>query len=252
MEHKDTRREFVKKVAVGGIAAFGIPRAVSAALDRPGSSSIKLDEGSVILFQGDSITDAGRNRKDLQPNSPNALGSGYAFIAASQLLRQHAGSDLKIYNRGVSGNKVFQLSDRWQNDCLDLKPDVLSILIGVNDFWHTLTNDYKGTVKTFNDDYDKLLQRTSEALPDAKIIIGEPFAIPGVKAVDNKWFPQFDEYRYVAKKLAKKYKATFIPYQSIIDKALKVAPGRYWTHDGVHPSLAGSGLMAEAWLDALR
>lgn len=173
-------------------------------------------------------------------------------MAASGLLLQHADKNLKIYNRGISGNKVFQLSDRWDADCLALKPDVLSILIGVNDFWHTLSGNYKGTSKVYRDDFDKLLDRTKQQLPDVQLIIGEPFAVNHIKAVDDKWYPTFNEYRAAARDMADKYKAVFIPYQAIFDKAQQSAPGVYWTGDGVHPSVAGAQLMAEAWRQTIK
>jgi lysophospholipase L1-like esterase len=146
---------------------------------------------------------------------------------------------------------VYQLAERWDADCLDLKPTVLSILVGVNDFWHTLASGYKGTIQTYRDDYKALLDRTKAKLPDVKLIIGEPYAVRGVKAVDEKWYPAFDEYRQAAREIAENYGAAFIPYQDIYDKALKSAPGSYWTPDGVHPSIAGARLMAEAWIQAV-
>ena len=204
------------------------------------------------MFQGDSITDAGRKKDNDQPNNSAALGSGYAFLAASGLLLKNAEKDLKIYNKGISGNKVFQLADRWDADCLAIKPDVLSILVGVNDYWHTLSGNYKGTIQTYRQDYGNLLDRTKQQLPDVQLIIGEPFAVTGVKAVNDKWFPAFNEYRAVAREIADKYQAAFIPYQAIFDKAQKSAPGAYWTKDGVHPSVAGAQLMAEAWLQCVK
>jgi lysophospholipase L1-like esterase len=147
---------------------------------------------------------------------------------------------------------VFQLADRWDADCINLKPNVLSILIGVNDYWHTLTNGYTGTIETYRSDYRKLLDRTKQALPDVKLIIGEPFAVRGVRAVDDKWYPAFDGFRQAAKEIADQYGAIFIPYQSIYDKAIESAPGSYWTNDGVHPSLAGAELMAHAWLETVK
>jgi lysophospholipase L1-like esterase len=159
--------------------------------------------------------------------------------------------DLHIYNKGISGNKVYQLADRWDADCLALKPTVLSILVGVNDFWHTLVNGYKGTIKTYQDDYRALLDRTRKSLPDVKLIIGEPYALIGVKSVDASWYPAFNDYRHAAREIAESYGAIFIPYQEIYDKALHAAPGSYWTADGVHPSLAGAELMAQAWLETV-
>jgi len=124
--------------------------------------------------------------------------------------------------------------------------------VGVNDFWHTLTNGYKGTIKTYQDDYKALLDRTKQKLPELKLIIGEPYAVIGVKAVDEKWYPAFNDYRHAAREIADSFGAAFIPYQDIYDKAQKSAPGSYWTADGVHPTLAGARLMAQAWLETVK
>ncbi|HVI49553.1 MAG TPA: SGNH/GDSL hydrolase family protein [Chitinophaga sp.] len=247
------RRNFLRNVSMGSLAAISIPGIVSAAITADQKAKkVTLKKEGVVLFQGDSITDAGRKRDITSPNESGGLGGGYALMAASGLLLQHADKNLKIYNRGISGNKVFQLSDRWDADCLALKPDVLSILIGVNDFWHTLSGNYKGTSKVYRDDFDKLLDRTKQQLPDVQLIIGEPFAVNHIKAVDDKWYPTFNEYRAAARDMADKYKAVFIPYQAIFDKAQQSAPGVYWTGDGVHPSVAGAQLMAEAWRQTIK
>ena len=242
------RRNFLRNVSLGSMAAISIPNIVTAAATVEKSKKIGLKKEGIILFQGDSITDAGRKRDKNDPNNSAALGSGYALMAASGLLRKNADKNLKIYNKGISGNKVFQLAERWDSDCFAIKPDVLSILVGVNDYWHTLNHDYKGTVQTYRDDYNKLLDRTRQQLPDVQLIIGEPFAVKGVSAVDDKWYPAFDEYRAAADQ----HQAIFIPYQAIFDKALQSAPGSYWTGDGVHPSVAGAQLMAEAWLQCVK
>lgn len=243
------RRTFLKLASLGGIFAFNIPDILSAA---PASKRIPLSKDDIILFQGDSITDSHRKRDDGNPNSPAALGTGYPFLAAAELLNRDPGKNLRVYNKGISGNKVYQLAERWQADCLDLKPTVLSILVGVNDFWHTLVNGYTGTIKTYRDDYKALLDRTKQQLPDVKLIIGEPYAVTGIKSVDDKWYPAFNEYRQAARELAESFGAAFIPYQEIYDKAQRSAPGVYWTADGVHPTLAGAQLMAEAWLQTVR
>ena len=247
----NTRRDFLKTAAIGG-AMLSIPNIVASAMTIPQASKISLQKDDIILFQGDSITDAGRDKNTKTPNTSPMMGSGYVIQAAGELLFKHAEKSLTIYNKGISGNKVYQLAERWKVDCVDLKPNVLSVLIGVNDFWHTKTGGYKATVKTFEDDYRALLKGTLAALPNVKLIIGEPFAVTGIKAVDNSWFPAFDKYREAAKKLADEFNAVFIPYQKVFDEAQKRAPGVYWTHDGVHASLAGAHLMADAWLEAVR
>ena len=248
----NSRRKFIKQAALGGAMAAIIPDIISAAPAPKKASGISLKEGTTILFQGDSITDAGRKRDDKNYNTAAALGNGYAMIAAAGLLDQFADKNLKIYNKGISGDKVFQLAARWDADTFDVKPDVLSILIGVNDYWAITKHGYTGTLKTYKDDYIALLQKTKDKLPDVKLIIGEPFGVTGINAVDASWYPAFNDYRQAAKEIAIQFDAVFIPYQSVFDEAQKKAPGVYWTADGVHPTLAGAQLMAHAWLKAIK
>jgi len=232
-------------------AMLSISGILASAMSIPQAAKISLKKDDIILFQGDSITDAGRDKNNTIPNTPQMMGNGYVIQAAGELLFKHAGKNLSIYNRGISGNKVYQLAERWNEDCIELKPTVLSILIGVNDFWHTKTGNYQGTVKSYEEDYRALLRRTFAVFPNLKLIIGEPFAVKGIRAVDDSWYPEFDKYREVAKKIAEEFKAVFIPYQKIFNEAQKQAPGVYWTYDGVHASLAGACLMANAWLKAV-
>ncbi|MEX2592694.1 MAG: SGNH/GDSL hydrolase family protein [Anditalea sp.] len=247
------RRDFIKTTSLAGISVLGIPEIVNAAIPSEKiASAIRLSSGDKILFQGDSITDAGRNKEKTTFNNPNDLGNGYAFLAAAELLHNHADKNLQIYNKGISGNKVFELAERWKNDCLAIQPEVLSILIGVNDYWHKHNGKYNGTVEVYKKDLMALLDRTKQQLPNLKLVIGEPFAVKGVKAVDDSWYPEFDAYRDAAKEVAKAFDAVFVPFQSIFDKAEKSAPGSYWTTDGVHPTMAGSELMAQAWLKAVK
>jgi lysophospholipase L1-like esterase len=122
----------------------------------------------------------------------------------------------------------------------------------VNDFWHKLNGKYDGTVEKYENDYRQLLTLTRKMLPEVKLVIGEPFAVLGCSAVDEKWFPEFDGYRASAKKLAEEFGAVFIPYHTIFTEAQTFAPGKFWTGDGVHPSMAGSSLMAQAWVKAVK
>lgn len=246
------RRNFIRTAAIGTVASLSIPQIVSAAIDPIKGKKVTLDKDNVVLFQGDSITDWNRDKSKTVPNELSSLGYGYVLQAATSLLCTYPAKNLQIYNKGISGNKVFQLSDRWEEDCLNLKPNVISIMIGVNDYWHTLTNGYTGTIDVYHNDYIKLLTRTRQTLPDVKFIIGEPFAIKGVKAVDEKWYPAFDAYRKASLDVANQFDATYIPYQAVFDKAIESAPPAYWTFDGVHPSLAGAGLMAHAWMETVK
>jgi lysophospholipase L1-like esterase len=248
----NTRRTFLKNAAVGAMA----PSVIQQSFDKENGSNhqgkITLGNGGVLLFQGDSITDWGRDRKDMNPNTTNAIGGGYASYITGNLLLESPEKKLSIYNRGISGDKVFQLRDRWQTDTLDLKPDVISILVGVNDFWHTLDYNYVSTVEVYEKDLRALLTATKEKLPQVQFIIGEPFSLKGFKVTGERWYPAFDAYRAAARKVAAEFDAAFIPYQSIFDKALKIAPKEYWLMDGVHPTMAGAMLMCKEWLKMIK
>ncbi|QGY42979.1 twin-arginine translocation signal domain-containing protein [Maribellus comscasis] len=251
-----SRRNFITRTAAGTAALASIPAIVANAVPVKNSTSKQkyslFGKGNTVLFQGDSITDAGREKEKELPNSPGSFGHGYAFLAASALLNALPEEQLKIYNRGISGNKVYQLADRWEKDCLELKPDVLSILIGVNDYWHKRNGRYDGTVEIYENDYRALLKRTKENLPGVKLVICEPFYVLNTKAVDETWIEPMKEYQAAAKRIAKEFGAFWVPFQSVFDEAIKHAPETYWTGDGVHPAMPGAQLMAEAWLQVVK
>src|SRR5690554_2158898 len=197
-----SRRKFVGRTLAGAGVMASIPAIVSGCMPAKATTGNYrlIEKNNTILFQGDSITDAGREKERELPNNPGSFGSGYAFMAAADLLNALPEYDLTIYNRGISGNKVFQLNDRWQKDCLDIKPDVLSILIGVNDYWHTRSGDYDGTVETYEKDYRALLKKTKEEIPNVRLVICEPFSVLKTSAVDESWVEPMREYRTAARK----------------------------------------------------
>jgi lysophospholipase L1-like esterase len=208
-----------------------------------------ITPGSTVLFQGDSITDAGRDYWEAGPNSALALGSGYCNHIASWLLRKRPGDGLRFYNRGINGHTVVDLLARWQADTLDLEPDVISILVGVNDAWH----DYMGGgagVDGYEATYRSLLGTTRQRLPDAQIILGEPFAVPA-GLVAEAFIPHLRAHQRIVRALAEEYRTGFVPYQKAMDEALDLAPADYWVYDGVHPTAAGHSLLARCWLETV-
>ena len=205
---------------------------------------------TTILFQGDSITDAGRNRSASAANSAAALGGGYPVLAASQLLRAHPDGDLHCFNRGVSGDKVPDLAARWERDTLALKPDLLSVLVGVNDYWHKLLHGYTGTVAEYEQQYVDLLDATRHALPSARLVVLEPFVLV-TGAVTSAWLLEFGLRRAAASHVATRAGATFVPLQDMFTKLAQSAPASYWLADGVHPTLAGHAAIAERWREVV-
>jgi lysophospholipase L1-like esterase len=206
-----------------------------------------ISKGDTVLFQGDSITDSGRVRSQAPNLASRRFGYGYVYFIAGRLMAEKPEYKLNLINRGISGNTVTDLTDRWDADCIQLKPDVLSILIGVNDIWHTFQGTYNGTVEKYETGYRALLERTVKALPDVKLIICEPYVLR-CGSVTDEWFPEFDHYRAAAKKMSKEFKTEFVPFQTMFDNAVKDAESTYWSEDGVHPTIAGAALMANEWL----
>jgi len=248
-----SRRNFFKSAGIGAAAVAGMPLLANSCAPAVNNEKIQkfFSEGDVVLFQGDSITDAGRSKEQELPNNPWSFGVGYANHIGSWLLEEMPAKTLSIYNRGISGNKVYQLADRWEKDCLELKPDILSILIGVNDYWHFRNGRYEGTPEIYENDFRKLLSRTREALPDLKLVICQPFILIGTSAVDESWVEPFSAYQASAKKISDEFGATWVPFQEAFDQAIELTDPTYWADDGVHPSMAGAQLMANTWLEAL-
>jgi lysophospholipase L1-like esterase len=236
VKNEINRREFL-----AATAAMATATQISGAIADP-----PPQQGRVILFQGDSITDAGRDRNSTKPNDAGALGSGYPLLVTAAVLAARPKDGLQFYNRGISGNKVPDLQQRWQRDTLDFKPDVMSILIGVNDFWHKLDHGYTGTVQDYEQQYTALLDQTRRALPNLRLVVLEPFVLR-TGAVTERWFPEFDQRRAAAARVAAHAKAAFVPLQSIFDDKVRSAAPAYWAADGVHPTAAGHAVIAEQW-----
>lgn len=233
--------------SVATLGALGIS---ARAQDKPANKT-PLKKGSVIVFQGDSITDAGRKKDILEANDSGALGKGYAANAAGEILVDHAELGLQFYNRGISGNKIPDLAARWHKDCIELKPDILSILIGINDIWHTIAfgAKYQATIADYEEGYRQLIKDTLAAKADTRIVICEPFTTrDNFKSREGKTAA---DYAVVAKKIADDMKLTFVAFQAEFDKACKAAPGKFWLSDGIHPSTAGHALMSQVWRRAV-
>lgn len=212
---------------------FALPPALRADGPRPA-----FTQDARILFQGDSITDGNRGRS-ADPN--HILGHGYAFIIAARNGAAFPDLKLDFLNRGVSGNTVLDLKKRWQKDTLDLKPDVLSILIGVND------NGRGVSFEEYERVYDELLAEARAANPKIKLVLGEPFVKPTGKI--NEGIVKRQE---IVAKLAKKHGAALVRYQHVFDEAAKRAPADYWIWDNVHPTYRGHQLMADEWERTVR
>ncbi|MNO37109.1 GDSL-like Lipase/Acylhydrolase [compost metagenome] len=203
-----------------------------------------LNDHDVVLFQGDSITDWGRDRED-----GSSLGTGYSLMVASRLGHLYPEKNITFFNRGIGGNRIVDLQERWDKDCLALKPTVLSILIGINDTWRRFDNNEETTVEQYEAEYRKLLQRATDQL-DVKLVLMEPFVLP-VPEDRKLWRSDLDPKIHVVRELAREFGAALVPLDGLFAQASTKAASAFWTPDGVHPSPAGHSLMAEAWLKAV-
>ena len=206
---------------------------------------IVLKKDDVIVFQGDSVTDCNRSKDD---NS--YLGDGYVTLIAAKLLSQYSDLNLKIYNKGFSGDRIYDLKERWQNDCLSLKPTVLSILIGINDTWRRFDSGILSPKEEFRDTYRKLIEQAIET-SNPLLVLMDPFVLPFPE--DRlAWREDLNERIEVVRQLAKEYNAVYLPLDSLFAQAAIDTNYDYWCIDGVHPTLAGHGLIASAWLDYVK
>jgi len=226
--------------------AVAIMLPLYAAPAAPSSEYPVLHPKSTVVFIGDSITDGGRARTGRDYN--HTMGQDYAFLIAAMLGDQLAERDITFINRGISGNTVPDLQARWKTDVLDLKPDLLSILVGVNDTFFSKGGEE--TVEQYEQGYDKLLGDTLAALPGVKIVLGQPFLLPVGKFKGNyaTALSKLKERQAAVDRLAAKYHLPVIRYQQAFDAACRRAPADHWSWDGVHPHYAGHALMAREWV----
>ena len=241
------RREFLRQAVVGGAATILSPAFSSAEVSSETDLLDNEKKGYTFLFQGDSITDGNRTRNT---DWNHVMGHGFAYLISSRLWFDHPEKELHFFNRGVSGNKITDLAARWQTDTLDLKPNLINILVGVNDTEAAVKGNKENTPLSFETDYRSVLEKTKIALPDVQLVLCIPFLFP-VGRVKDKWEVYQNELKprqEIVRKLANEFNAIEIDFQSEFDKALKKAPADYWIWDGIHPMPAGHELMARFWI----
>ncbi len=205
---------------------------------------MQIEDGAVVLFQGDSITDSGRSRENR-----NDLGHGYAMMAASWVGAMYPELSVRFVNRGISGNRAKDLENRWQEDCLDVAPTWVSIMIGVNDTWRAFDSNDPTSPEAYRDAYEAILAATREKL-GARLVLLEPFVLPHPE--DRKaWRADLNPRIDIVRELACKYEAILVPLDGIMAEACTRRAPAYWASDGVHPSLPGHALIAQAWLQAV-
>lgn len=206
-----------------------------------------------LLFQGDSLTDSGRNKDTTTPNS--GLGGGFVGLIASRLLFDNP--DIEIYNRGIAGNRIADMYARWIEDTLNIPFNVISIMNGVNDIGFAIRQNRGADARKYEFIYDRILYETKESHPDADMILCQPFLIKRIYEKENdiyedweRWNTAIEERGEIVRKLSKQYGALFVEFKPAIDDALKRAPAEHWSLDCIHMTHAGNELLARTWLNA--
>lgn len=247
----DGRRGFLKTVASSAALSVAGCNVAKANESKPNVVSgydfrlPKLEKGSTLLFQGDSITDMkwGRNQQDRN----HYLGHSYVFLIASRLHLEMPEAELNFLNRGMSGHAVGDLQKRWQKDAIELKPDVLSILIGINDIGRAVRSNQEVDRSAFEDGYRDLLTRSRSANPKLRLVLLEPFSLP----VGRDWRAHVNRLLPVVETLANEFNAVLIKTQQLFDHASNRGGPAHWIWDGVHPLPQGHELIARHWIKSV-
>lgn len=209
-----------------------------------------------ILFQGDSITDCSRDRNPAFATGavPRSFGYGYPLSVASRLALDHPG-EYQYINRGISGNRIVDLYARIKIDLLNLRPDYMSILLGINDVWHEVAFQNGVATPKFERVYRMILDEVFEELPDIKILLFTPFVLPGTATVDPENPAKWEAFREGSAeraeavcRIAKDYPVSLSVTQPLFDAAAKSVPALQLTNDGVHPSLAGNEILTREFI----
>ncbi len=198
-----------------------------------------------ILFFGDSVTDAQRNK---QEGYTDSYGCGYALFAVGDLLREDP-TGITALNRGISGNRIVDLYARVKIDCWNESPDLISILIGVNEVLHEEAHRNGTELPRFIRMYEMLIEDTLAALPGVKLMLCEPFSLRRDESEEQAArYEKVKEYAAAVKAIAKKYDLPFVPLQGKMDEMAALYGPRSVLRDGVHPTTLGARLIADEWL----
>ena len=206
----------------------------------------------LILFQGDSITDCNRNREN-----DRFTGSGYATVVSGRLGLEYPG-EYVFKNRGIGGNKVTDVYARMGADIIDLKPDYMSLIVGINDLFRDHLSYGRQRAERFERDYSNLIESILSELPNLKIFLMSPFILPcGAFYAEYKQYENLNLtqlisdislYRDAAKNVAERFSLPYTELQPKFDEAMKLAPAEYWTPDGIHLYPCGHEIIAREWL----
>ncbi|MFA6309163.1 MAG: SGNH/GDSL hydrolase family protein [Clostridia bacterium] len=203
-----------------------------------------INKNETVLFQGDSITDTNWDR-----SNDKFIGYGYPTIVSAWYSSLYPENNVRFLNRGISGNRIGDLLKRVQKDFIDIEPSWVSIMIGINDCWHRYSHNIPTSAGEFERGYRDLLTKITQNT-NAKLVLCEPFLLE-VEPEQEKWREDLDPKIDVVRKMSKEFETLLVPLDGIFREAGKKSSKEFWSEDGVHPTSAGHGLIARAWLTTM-
>jgi lysophospholipase L1-like esterase len=198
-------------------------------------------DNMTILFIGDSITDCGRDR-----SNPEHLGGGYPSIIAEKLRQKYVKKEFRFLNLGISGNSVLDLQKRWESDCIAFNPDIVSILVGINDVWRRYDSNSPVSKDDFYNTYKNILTQTKKET-DAKIIMMEPFLM--INSDKNHFREDLDPKIMAVRELALGFAVQYIPLDGMFASLCCANKNTVYSEDGIHPTDIAAQAMSKAWLN---
>ena len=206
---------------------------------------IELSPDQTIVFIGDSITDTERNQPAYQP-----FGFGFVHFTANLLLAKYPRLNLDIINTGISGNTIRELKGRWEKDCLEHKPDILNVLIGINDLWRQYGEPEQLPQAVYLEEYEstyRQLLSTTKQQCDCQLILVEPFMF--CSDSENEMFKGLRDYIDIVHRLTVEFEAVVVPLQKFIDEQIEQVPAERWSLDYVHPYVWAHAWIAQRWFE---
>lgn len=211
--------------------------------------TLSIKAGSTVLFIGDSITAGGRDYAVVE------LGQGFVRMAADGWARAHPAHPITVLNHGIGGNRVADLRGRWTQDAIDQRPDIVTIMIGVNETWRAMGSGDPTSIEAYEADYRHILGRLVDET-EAQVLLIEPFLLP-VTSDQWSWRRDLDPRIQVTRRLAGEFEATFVSVDGLLNQLAVNAGGNRngqaagfarYAADGVHPTAEGAAAIADAWL----
>lgn len=211
-----------------------------------------FSDNEIILFQGDSITDGGRYRNNIEDQN-HLIGHSFPYLITAKLALKYIDKKPRFYSRGVSGNDILQVYARWREDAIGLKPTIINLLVGVNDAGR-FSEGNGSTPAQYENVLKLIIEETRAELPNVKFVLCEPFYFPYESNKNSENIYEDIKVRQeIVKRTAMKYSCVFVPLQKVLEEyADRVGDRKQILWDGTHPTPLGHSIICEEWFKVIK